>query len=693
MQLEEQFGQAFVEYVCLVQKHAKGTNPVHLCFAPIGTNMMMLASEISINVKLRRRTVTMPGAWDFDEEYIREFNRQEGTEHSVLPWVLQRFDNHHSDTNPWTIWFEDLAQNDLECDDFEIRAAELEARLASIRPRIAQPHLIELGVCTDYVSRLNSKSMAMIDQQVRVSDKGCVGVHIRRGDASNEATDEADPGRRHFTVDRYIEEMEDYLKRGYGEFYLLTESQLEIDRVTDHFDGRCRILAQPIDRKQFPNLSGKKHGKANFIEYLCLDNPDLVKFSMDSALVDLENAGRCDAFIGSFESAFSNLAYLKSVGRHRRNVEHTDLADGTFGKALFYPNLAKNRGTSLFVIKERDVGFFSLFLQVVNTLLYLRNEKANAIPIVQFSDKQEYFSGSETWEDFFEPLVFLNKLAIQNMLDRVNASFLHHMSEMKYWDRTGIIYDVRRSLSWSGSYYPGRHAGRLLSRLKLKLPLKLLNIVKPRSSHPSKLSTQGTRLYVSHEVVPTQEDRRNASDVIGKYINLKPEIQDKVDGLFRDYDDHYIIGVQFRGTDARKDERRAIPAYDHYVDVIKRHLEERDPSDSRKVFIFVASDEDDFIRFLSGQFDNVGHFEAIRHTADAGDEQSGGKLGWGMPAFIRVNRKKALEGAILDYAGLCRSHYMIHNFGSLTNAVLLTCPDIGNHLVGADYQQVESGKR
>ncbi|MDA4846345.1 hypothetical protein [Hoeflea poritis] len=693
-----QYGLLFYEFVCLVQKYAERTNPVHPCFAPIGTNMLMLASEISINVRLRRRTVIVEGAYEFDRKYIADFNREQGTKHSVLPWVLQRFDDHHDDPNPWTIWFRDLCDNDRECPDYQTRLDELETRMAALRPRVTEPHLIEIGICTDYVSRLNTDTLARIEPHRMTPEKGAVAVHIRRGDASDETMENADPNRQTFPLERYIEAMEEYSRKGFDHFYILTESQQEIDRIEAHFGGRCRISWQIVDRAKFPNLHGKKHERANFIEYQCLDNPDLISFSMHTALVDLDNASRCEAFIGSFESAFSNLAFLKAVGHHKRHTEYLDLAGTTFGKPLFYPNLAESRGTSLFVIKERDVGFFSLFLQIVNTLLYLREHEPDAVPVVQFTDKQEYFTGSETWEDFFEPLVFLSRSAVAPLLRRVQRNFRLHFPEMKYWDPLGVVYSPRPNLNWSGSYYPNLRLNRVLSRLPLKPYLKFVrSIDRIRKSNSGGRQRKAgnvsseikTDLLVSHKTIPSLSERRRASKVIGNYVNLKPEIQQSLAELFDKYSGYHIIGVQFRGTDARKDSRRKIPAYEDYVDAIKHYIDGLSVDIHRRVFIFVASDESEFVSFLSGKFENVGHFDAIRHVGDDETAKSDGKTGWSMPAFVRIDRKNALRGAILDYAGLCRCDFMIHNFGSLTNAVLLTRPDIGNLLIGYDYVQVE----
>ena len=286
---EQAYGSLFHEYVCLVQKFSDRLNPVHLCFGPIGTNMVMLTNELLINVKLGRRTTIVPGTYSFDEKYIQTFNREHGTRHTVLPWVLQRFDGNYSHPNPWTIWFEDLNENEADCPDPVARRLELESEIARLRPELKAPHVLETGICAAYAGRLNGDSLAMVRQHEQAPEEGCVAVHIRRGDACNESLDYADPKRQHFPLQRYIEEMESYIAEGYRSFYIMTESQREIERLAEHFESACRLYYNETDRSRFPSLQGKQSAPEHFIEYHCLDDPELVKFSMETALVDFHN--------------------------------------------------------------------------------------------------------------------------------------------------------------------------------------------------------------------------------------------------------------------------------------------------------------------------------------------------------------------------------------------------------------------
>ncbi len=62
------------------------------------------------------------------------------------------------------------------------------------------------------------------------------------------------------------------------------------------------------------------------------------------------------------------------------------------------------------IITERDVGLFSLILQVINTLELIERKKINGVPIVIFGKRCTYFyhkgwKGKKTvWEYYFEPL-------------------------------------------------------------------------------------------------------------------------------------------------------------------------------------------------------------------------------------------------------------------------------------------------
>lgn len=690
---QQSYAELFWEYLNLTQKYADRINKVHLCLAPIGTNMLLLASELAINVKFGRATQIVAGAYDFDRSYIKRLNRRYGTRHKVLPWVLQRYSNHHHHPAPWTIWFKDLGDNDFQCDDLEMRRDQLEAEMAELRPRIANAHILELGMCTAYVGRFNDKSLAFVGRSLSVPPNGCVGVHIRRGDACDDDLAIKDSGRQHFHIDRYVEEMRRHLDRGRSDFLVLTESESEIDRLAEKLGDRCDIHSQEVDRSRFPSIQTSEHDPRNYIECRCLDDEALAQFAMETALIDLHNAGRCEAFIGSFESAFASVAFLRAVGERRKIIDHTDLSGVGASAKLFHPNLSEARGQSLFVIKERDVGFFSLFLQIVNSLMLIERRRKDLIPFVSLTQMQSYFDGSESWSEVFEPLVDLNRSAIAHLLRKVDASFARRLPEMRIWDRYGLIVKMRKNLYWSGSYYPVIVVRDFSPQIAVwfivhirKLFFKLFARFKADQrpvDRPKLVPREG--IHISHRALPTEEERDRASRLIGKYISLKPDLREKVNQLFENARGRYILGIQFRGTDARTDGRRSIPKYETFLTAVTKHVASLDDKHRQSLQIFVASDERPFVDFIKQRYKDVLHFDIARHDSSYAEQEGLGPSGWSMPKFVTSNRRSALEGAVLDYAGLCECDFIIHNFGSITNAVLLTRPKIGNQLIGEKY--------
>ena len=61
---------------------------------------------------------------------------------------------------------------------------------------------------------------------------------------------------------------------------------------------------------------------------------------------------------------------------------------------------------TIIIINNRNVGFFSVFLQIANTLIYIDNDK-NIIPIVELTQKWGYSVRSGdggwmcVWKQFF----------------------------------------------------------------------------------------------------------------------------------------------------------------------------------------------------------------------------------------------------------------------------------------------------
>ena len=96
--------------------------------------------------------------------------------------------------------------------------------------------------------------------------------------------------------------------------------------------------------------------------------------------------------------------------------------------------------------------------------------------------------------------------------------------------------------------------------------------------------------------------RKYNNYLIEKHICLKPHIQDKINSFVANYfkNGEFLIGVHYRGTDktAIGSEAPRIP-YERVTEVLEEQI---NALAGKNYLIFIATDEPDFIRYLSNEF-------------------------------------------------------------------------------------------
>ena len=266
---------------------------------------------------------------------------------------------------------------------------------------------------------------------------------------------------------------------------------------------------------------------------------------------------------------------------------------------------------NVLIINNRNVGFFSVFLQIINTLIYIDND-SDIIPIIELTKKWGY--GTEcVWKQFFDPL---NSYKIQ--------------------DKDNVIY--------TDDYYPSR-----CFSFKLK----------------------DTKEYPCFKKVPCIKTRIAYSKQIKSHIKFKNTYKSKFDKFYENnLKDSVIIGVNFRGTDARDDSRRTVPEYSvykNYIDNIIKNI------DNYK--IFCASDEKEFIKYIDTNYPNKTYYN---HESFIGSISDNKRWIGGIdsPSYISKNPIASLEGALFDYYILTTCNYLIFHQGSISLSALLTNPEI-----------------
>jgi len=161
--------------------------------------------------------------------------------------------------------------------------------------------------------------------------------------------------------------------------------------------------------------------------------------------------------------------------------------------------------------------------------------------------------------------------------------------------------------------------------------------------------------------------RRQAHDLIHKYIHVLPAIEKKVEDFFlENLKDYYIIGVHYRGTDSC-----GRCSYQLYLDKINFVINSLDKTTEYR--IFVATDEQFFLDLVKINFPNLIYCqqEAIRSV-----EYYNGKVPYPVHKDSSIDRHRQGEEALIDCLLLSRCNIMLTSFSYLSICALAFNPDI-----------------
>jgi hypothetical protein len=324
------FSGAFAARIDAVQRSAaRRPQLVHLTYRPLGKNLRLLGTAVRDCTDRGRRVVVESGGPPTEQQALARRGL------TWDPWLWSR----SSEAAPEALHDAARAWNEL----FEHpRAAERSARnvAAPPLPRLRGRDLpftprylrkvLKIAAATRYVFSPVSSAMASIEALRREmgwpdAPAPVLGMHVRRGDAAAAASDGSSPDRatrRSFSLHEYL----DAADRICGEhdirhIFLATESIEEIE-AAQRLRPQYTFLWLPHDRSLFPDI----RSSGTFIEDLALEHPEIAKPLALTAIQDLYFFCECDAFVGTFNSEFSILAWLLAVGGRGHVVPYTSLS-------------------------------------------------------------------------------------------------------------------------------------------------------------------------------------------------------------------------------------------------------------------------------------------------------------------------------------------------------------------------------
>lgn len=330
-------------------------------------------------------------------------------------------------------------------------------------------------------------------------------------------------------------------------------------------------------------------------------------------------------------------------------------------------NSTVERDSRLLVILERDVGMFSLFHQVVNTLRLIEEHNLDYVPIVLFGAGCIYFHDKgfmgrrSAWEYYFEPVS--PGYGENHILDELGPKPFDIIESMRKWqerERGKVEFPQDLHLLPPETVDDVRNYARVLSSQSLSRSVwreAFDPVINDRRIDRSSVSIQ-----------PTQ--------IVDRYIRYRPHIAQAIDDFHaRHLAGHHVIGVHIRGTDGNRSPARGFDiSFDRYFSAIEREIEAAGRENCR---VFVATDEQNFIDlFVEKYGDLIVSFDSIRKTDD--DMVFGkGPTGQILPAYITKSQDVAVTNGrdvVIEYGLLCKSQTFIHNYSSISDAVRYSVP-------------------
>jgi hypothetical protein len=334
------FCAEFRSKIEVVQAQGMYKSGVFLTFRPIGKNLRLLGTALRDNVNRHRMTYIKCGGPPTEERALLLNG------HQWSPWLWSRdvhyrtqSEDERRDTGrAWNVFFKYPSTVPMALGNYvQPYTPRLKRECGPFNVNFLE-RVLEVAVATKYVF----SPVDFILQQVNVlkqriqwpgQDEQVLALHVRRGDAatSDSATKTPQKATRiSFPLNAYLDAA-DVISEKYGINYifLATESTEEIERAK-RLRPQYKFLFLEHDRSIFPDIASSNQ----FIEDLALDHPERVRALTMSAILDLCLFCECHAFVGAFNSEFSLLAWLLTVGTRGHIVPYTSLSKPMLQRSL-----------------------------------------------------------------------------------------------------------------------------------------------------------------------------------------------------------------------------------------------------------------------------------------------------------------------------------------------------------------------
>jgi hypothetical protein len=325
---QERFSEAFAARIGAVHGSSRPGQGVFLTYRPLGKNLRLLGTAVAKHTVRGERVFVREGGAPTEVRALTDRG------HGWSPWLWVRPVDDGSPAlgsaaHAWNqLFVNPPAAPSGPAPTSLPELPRLQRGSGSFAPRDLE-RVLQVAAATRYVFSPTPDVMAQIRTLKASVDwptsEPVLGIHVRRGDAASPEAADEEPGRatrKSFGLTAYLEAADEICEKyGIRTIFLATESREEIENAA-RLRPQYRVLWLDYDRSIFPDI----RTSGQFIEDLALEHPDRARALANTAILDLYFFTECHAFVGAFNSEFSVLAWLLTVGSRGRLVPYRSLS-------------------------------------------------------------------------------------------------------------------------------------------------------------------------------------------------------------------------------------------------------------------------------------------------------------------------------------------------------------------------------
>lgn len=293
------------------------TGEVYMSFYPIAKNVRFLASFMTQNILMNKRSIISNLARHGEDKFIIDIHKNRWH-----PWIWSRglVQGNYSNQEGWEQYFDSFSK---KAQSFQI-IGEIERP-----PDDTFVFYLNLA-CILYTHQFSEKYRNEINEyarQLKWPTTKVLALQIRRGEIASKKGEHI-YDRPYIPLENYIERTDLFLKNNpdFTHIYISTDSDEEIENIR-MLRPQWNLIILPIDHSKFYRCTGNNVDVEGYV----MADISRIPFVTGTAMADMYFMGQCQGIVGTMtNSAFARLAFFLQMANQEMVVPYYDMNEKVF---------------------------------------------------------------------------------------------------------------------------------------------------------------------------------------------------------------------------------------------------------------------------------------------------------------------------------------------------------------------------